>query len=106
FTPHTFATTFSVTGAGTGSGSVVSTPTAINCSFNAGVSSGTCSAPYSTGLQLSFEAVPTTGSTFAGWGGACASLGTSQVCAVSITDVTSVTATFNAIGPPPPNSVA
>jgi len=106
FTPHTFATTVSVTGAGTGSGSVVSTPTAINCSFNAGVSSGTCSAPYSTGLQLSFEAVPTTGSTFAGWGGACASQGTSQVCAVSITDVTSVTATFNAIGPPPPNSVA
>jgi len=106
YTSHSFATTVSVTGAGTGSGSVVSNPTAINCSIVAGSQSGTCSAPYSTGLQLSFQAVPTAGSTFAGWGGTCASQTTNQVCSVDINGATDVTATFNAIGPPPPNSVA
>jgi hypothetical protein len=100
------AVTVSVTGPGTGSGFVVSNPTAINCSLVAGVASGTCSAQYSTGLQLSFEEAPTAGSTFAGWGGACASAGINQFCTVSITGATTISANFTAAGPPPPHTVA
>lgn len=106
FAPHTSSTTVSVSGAGNGSGSVVTTPAALNCSFNAGSPSGTCSAPYSTGSELSFSATPATDSTFAGWGGACAGQGTNPTCTLPITDATAVTATFNLIPPPPPDTIA
>jgi len=98
--------TISVSGPGTGSGAVISNPTSINCNIVAGALSGTCSSQYSTGLQLSFEEIPTAGSTFLGWGGACASQGTSQFCTVSITAATNVTANFAAAGPPPADTIA
>ncbi|MBS1801855.1 MAG: PASTA domain-containing protein [Acidobacteria bacterium] len=98
--------TISVTGPGTGSGAVISNPTSINCNIVAGALSGTCSSQYSTGLQLSFEEFPTSGSTFLGWGGACQSFGTNQFCTVSITAATNVTANFAAAGPPPADTIA
>ena len=82
------------TGAGTGSGFVEANPTGINCNFLAGVASGTCSQSISTGLTLSIEEVPTAGSTFAGWGGACASAGTNQFCTVNVIGAATVSATF------------
>ena len=84
------ATTFplSVTRMGTGTGTVNSTPTGINC--------GTaCSANYATGTSVTLTAAAASGSTFAGWSGACSGTGT---CTVSMTAARNVTATFNSSG--------
>ena len=91
--------TVSATGSGTGSGVVEENPTGINCGFAAGAGSGTCSSSTSTGLTVSFEEFPTAGSTFTGWGGACASYGTNQFCTVFVTAATNVTASFAAASP-------
>jgi hypothetical protein len=84
--PGTF--TLSVTKAGTGSGTVTSAPSGINCG-------STCSANYSSGASVTLTATAASGSTFAGWSGACTGTGT---CAVSMTAARSVTATFNTSG--------
>jgi endoglucanase len=80
----TFA--LSVAKAGAGSGTVTSSPSGINCG-------STCSASYSSGTSVTLTAAAASGSTFAGWSGACS--GTSS-CTVSMTGARSVTATFNA----------
>jgi endoglucanase len=85
-TGATFALT--VTKAGTGSGTVTSAPTGINCG-------SACSANYSSGTSVTLTAAVASGSTFAGWSGACT--GTST-CTVSMTAARSVTATFNTSG--------
>ena len=84
------ATTFalSVTRAGTGTGTVTSSPTGINCGT-------TCSANYATGTSVTLTAVAATGSTFAGWTGACTGTAT---CVTSMTAARNVTATFNTSG--------
>jgi hypothetical protein len=91
--------TVSATGSGTGSGVVEENPTGINCGFVAGAGSGTCSSSASTGLTVSFEEFPTAGSTFTGWGGACASYGTNQFCTVFVTAATNVTVSFATASP-------
>ena len=85
-----------LTGAGVGSGSVVASPTGINCSVIGGIASGTCSSGYPGGTGVSLEEVPSSGFTFTGWGGACASAGTSQFCNINTNTNTStnVTASF------------
>ena len=82
------ATSFplSVTRMGTGTGTVTSTPAGINCGT-------TCSANYATGTSVTLSAAPASGSTFAGWSGACSGTG---ACTVSMTAARAVTATFNA----------
>jgi len=78
----------SVTRMGTGTGTVTSTPTGINC--------GTaCSANYATGTSVTLTAAAASGSTFAGWSGACSGTGT---CTLSMTAARNVTATFNGSG--------
>ena len=81
------ATTFalSVTKAGTGTGTVTSSPSGINCG-------ATCSANYASGTSVMLTASAASGSTFAGWGGACSGTG---ACTVSMTAARAVTATFN-----------
>jgi len=74
-----------VKSAGTGTGTVASSPSGINCGQ-------TCSASFASGTSVKLTATPATGSTFAGWSGACSGTGT---CAVTLTASTSVTATFN-----------
>jgi lysophospholipase L1-like esterase len=74
-----------VTRAGAGTGNVTSSPAGINCG-------STCSASYANGTSVTLTAVPASGSTFAGWSGACTGTG---VCTVSMTQARSVTATFN-----------
>jgi endo-1,4-beta-xylanase len=75
-----------VTKSGSGSGTVTSSPSGINCG-------STCSASYASGASVTLTATPASGSTFAGWSGACNGTAT---CTVSMTAARSVTATFNA----------
>jgi Divergent InlB B-repeat domain/FG-GAP repeat len=77
--------TLTVATAGTGSGTV--TGTGINCP-------GTCSHSYTAGTLVSLTPTPAAGSTFAGWGGACAGTG---ACNVTMSADQSVTVTFTAI---------
>ncbi|HYD53858.1 MAG TPA: cellulase family glycosylhydrolase [Gemmatimonadaceae bacterium] len=78
-----------VTRSGTGTGTVTSNVGGINC--------GTaCSASYSSGTTVTLTARPATGSTFAGWSGACT--GTSATCTVSMTAARTVNAAFNGSG--------
>jgi endoglucanase len=85
-TASTFA--LSVSRAGTGSGTVTSSPSGINCG-------STCSANYSNATSVTLGASAASGSTFAGWSGACSGTGS---CTVSMTASRSVTATFNTSG--------
>lgn len=64
-----------------------------------GISCGTkCSGSFKSGTVVVLTAAPTTGFTFAGWGGNAGCSGT-QACSVSITAAKSVTATFTAVVP-------
>ena len=69
----------------TGSGTVTSSPAGISCGT-------TCSSAYSQGTSVTLSATAATGSTFAGWSGACSGTG---ACVLSITQNLSVTATFD-----------
>ena len=73
-----------VADAGTGAGTITSSPSGINCG-------ATCSASFASGTQVTLTAAATSGSTFAGWSGACTGTGT---CTVNLTTNSSVTATF------------
>jgi hypothetical protein len=75
-----------VTEAGTGTGTVTSTPTGITCPT-------TCAASFASGTMVTLTEVAATGSTFAGWSGACTGTG---ACVVTVTAAAAVTATFTA----------
>jgi phospholipase C len=85
FTAATVSYTLTVTPAGTGTGTVTSTPAGINCG-------STCAATFNSGTSVTLTATPSSGSTFAGWSGACTGTAT---CTVTVSANTSVTATFN-----------
>jgi hypothetical protein len=85
FTLNTVNYTLAVGKAGTGSGTVTSSPAGISCGAS-------CSASFASGAAVTLTAGPATGSSFAGWSGACA--GTSA-CSVTMSAARSVTATFN-----------
>jgi|GEM_PF-4521681 hypothetical protein len=70
---------------GTGSGTITSSPSGINCG-------ATCSASFNTGTVVALSAAAASGSTFAGWSGACTGTGT---CSVTMDAAKTVTATFN-----------
>src|SRR3984957_9289149 len=84
FAPSANNFTLTVTKAGNGTGTVTSAPAGINCG-------ATCAGSFASGTQVTLTAVPTAGSTFAGWGAPCSGTGT---CAVTLTAATTVTATF------------
>jgi hypothetical protein len=92
-TPPPPATSYDlqVTNTGTGSGTVTdqTTPGQISCGSN-------CKGIYDTGSVVTLQATANTGSTFAGWGGACSGTGT---CAVTMNSDENVTATFTAPTP-------
>jgi len=69
-----------------GSGTVTSSPAGINCP-------STCSAPFAQNAVVTLTETPAAGSTFAGWGGACAT--TATTCTVTVTAATGVTASFS-----------
>jgi sugar lactone lactonase YvrE len=93
--------TLAATGAGTGSGLVYSNLTGLDCNVTAGVNSGpACSYGFSSGFTVTVYAIPSNGSTFTSWGGACASAGTGGPsgggCTLLLTANTNVTANFSA----------
>jgi len=76
--------TLSVAKNGTGAGTV----------SGGGINCGTvCSASVASNTNVTLTAAAASGSTFAGWSGACT--GTTSTCTVSMTAARSVTATFN-----------
>ena len=82
FTLKQFVLTLSTVGSGT----ITASPAPVN---------GT----YAAGTVVSLTATPAAGSQFSGWSGACSGTGT---CSVTMNAATSVTATFAALPPPPP----
>jgi hypothetical protein len=85
FTANAGSFTLTVSKSGTGTGAVTSTPSGISCGT-------TCSASFASGTVVSLAAAPDSGSTFAGWGGACSGTG---ACSVTMNSAQSVSATFN-----------
>jgi hypothetical protein len=83
--PPATSATLSVTKNGTGTGTVSSAPAGIACGSD-------CSESVTSGTSLTLTAAAASGSTFAGWAGACA--GTAASCTVTVSGAASVTATF------------
>jgi hypothetical protein len=88
--PSEFALTVALAGAG--KGAVTSSPAGINCGID-------CSEAYAAGTEVTLTATPASGSTFAGWSGACTGTG---ACKVTMSQARSVTATFEKAPTPPP----
>jgi len=77
--------TLTINKGGAGEGTVTSSPAGINCGSD-------CSEPYNAGTVVTLTALPSTGSTFAGWSNAgCTGTGT---CVVTMDAVKTVTASF------------
>ena len=76
-----------VTRSGAGTGTVTSSPAGVNCGT-------TCAASYASGTAVTLTATPLSGSTFAGWSGACVGTGS---CIVTMTAARNVTATFTSV---------
>jgi Divergent InlB B-repeat domain len=74
-----------VTKAGNGSGSVASNPAGIQCGT-------TCSVSFVQGSSVTLTPSAASGSSFAGWSGACSGTGN---CTISMNAAQNVTATFN-----------
>jgi hypothetical protein len=83
---------------GNGTGTVTDSLGQISCAEAAAGPVGTCTGNYASGSTITLTATATTnGSTFAGWGGACANSATNATCNVLVTQAENVTATFNAV---------
>lgn len=72
---------------GAGSGTITSDIGGIDCG-------ATCSGTFTHGQTVMLTAAAAGGSTFAGWGGACASAGANPTCSVDMTMARNATATF------------
>src|ERR1700726_314251 len=83
---------------GTGSGKVTDSLSEASCTDASGVVTGTCTPKYTSGTMVTLTAAVTAPSTFAGWGGACASSGTAATCTMTVGAAQTVTADFV---PPP-----
>ena len=82
----TFALQVAKAGPNAAQGTVTSNTPGINCG-------SACEAPFASGTSVTLTAAVQAGTAFAGWSGACT--GTATTCAVSMSQVRSVTATFN-----------
>ena len=74
-----------ITLAGSGSGTITSSPAGIACG-------ATCTAAFAQDTIVTLTAVPSTGSLFGGWSGACE--GSSPTCEVTLAHAAAATATF------------
>ena len=93
--------TLTISDLGTGTGAVTDNMGQINCSEANGKVTGACSGSYASGTQVVLTATPTPPSTFAQWGGACASSGTGTSCGLTVTSNLAASADFL----PPPVSI-
>lgn len=73
-----------VSRAGTGTGTITSSPPGIDCGAD-------CAESFAPGTEVTLSATPASGSTFAGWSGACSGL---ETCHVVVSAPSMVTATF------------
>ncbi len=79
--------TLTITTSGTGSGTVTSSPVGTSC--------GSGCLSFAAGTVITLTATPNTGSTFAGWSGACSGTGG---CTVTMNSNQAITAAFNLTG--------
>jgi hypothetical protein len=79
-------------GSGASLGVVTSVPSGLFC----GLSYPDCATSFPNGAAVTLNATTTSGATFGGWGGACASSGSAPTCSLTPTKATKVSATFNA----------
>ena len=93
-----FSGTVTLLGTGTGAVTDNQVPQQVTCSEAGGITTGSCSGSYASGTMVIFTANPTAPTTFGGWGGACASFGTSLSCTVNVGSAFAVTANF--VAPP------
>ena len=94
-TPSSIPFTLTVSAQGSGSGAVTDGAEALNCTITNGITSGTCTESYSDGQLVTLTATAN-GSTFEGWGGACANFSTNPTCTVTMSAATNVTVVFAA----------
>lgn len=85
-----------ITASGTGGGTITSSPAGINCG-------ATCTASFAQGVTVTLTAAPAIGSSFAGWTGACAGMGT---CTVPMNAAASVGAQFTKLADSTPPSLS
>jgi hypothetical protein len=90
------AKTLTVSKTGTGSGSIASSPAGIDCG-------STCAHDFAHGTQVTLTATAASGSSFAGWSGACSGSGG---CTLTLDEARSATASFQATFTPPPAAQA
>jgi YD repeat-containing protein len=90
--------TLTVSKTGTGSGTVTSSDGKISCGSD-------CSETYSTVTEVTLTAAPTAGSTFASWSGCTPTPTDPKKCTVTVSDNTTVTATFQKDTNPPTGSI-
>ena len=79
--------TLSLSIAGDGAGKVTSTPTGIDCPTD-------CTETLPADTSIDLTAAPANGSTFTGWGGACASAAKQATCTLKLSDAATAVATF------------
>lgn len=91
YKPSTSTYSLTVTTAGTGFGTVTSNPAGITCGID-------CNESFVSETVVTLTANPGSGSSFAGWGGACT--GTATTCTVTMTATKAVTATFSTANVP------
>jgi hypothetical protein len=84
--------TVNLTGVGGGWGTVISDPWGINCT------TGSCSASFTTGSQVTLTAIANGDSLFGNWGGSC-TVTPEGKCTVTMSGNRSATATFNYVQP-------
>ncbi len=78
-----------------GVGTVTDSTGQIDCTTTGGeLQSGSCSATYTVGMNVTFTETPGAGSIFTGWQDSCASAGTAPTCTITTTSFGTVLANF------------
>jgi len=102
FTPPANTFKLTVSGGASGSGTVRTAQLQINCTITNGTASGTCSANFPTGVNVTLTAAATSGSYLKAWaGGGCDASGsglgtTGGSCTLAMTQTQSVVVSFDA----------
>ena len=99
--PPRHVVTVAAATSGTGTGTV--SASGIACTISAASQSGDCAEEREQGTQFTLTAAATGGSSFAGWSGGCS--GTAASCVITVSQATTVRASFTAPPPPPPPSL-